>query len=71
MTLKELRQQCGKTAQDIAGALGIPRSTYSNYEQGIRQIDLHLILPLAKIIGVSAEEIIDAQISSINLRTSN
>lgn len=71
MTLKELRQQCGKTAQDIARALGIPRSTYSNYEQGIRQIDLHLILPLAKIIGVSAEEIIEAQISSINLRTSN
>lgn len=71
MTLKELRQQSGKTAQDIALILGIPRSTYSNYEQGIRQIDLRLILPLAKTIGVSAEEIIEAQISSINFRTPN
>ena len=65
MTLKELRQQSNKTAQEVASALRIPRSTYSNYEQGIRQIDLQLILPLSRLLEITAEEVIEAQLHSI------
>lgn len=43
-TLKSLRLENRKIAAEVAAALGIARSTYSNYEQGIRQIDLRLIM---------------------------
>lgn len=64
MTLKELREENKCTAAEVATVLKIARSTYSNYEQGIRTIDIRLIIPLSKLYGVSAEEIIEAQISS-------
>lgn len=71
MTLKDLRKQSGKTAADVAAALGIARSTYSNYEQGIRQIDVRLIIPLAKYLEVNTEEVIEAQLQSIDIRSSD
>ena len=40
MTLKELRLQNKKTVAEIAKELGVARSTLSNYEQGIRTIDI-------------------------------
>lgn len=70
-TLKDLRVQAGKTAAEVAEKLGISRSTYSNYEQGTRTIPLNLVIPLGKILDVSTEEIIEAQLSSINIRSSN
>ena len=71
MTLKDLRKQSGKTAAEVAAALGIARSTYSNYEQGIRQIDLRLIIPLAKYLEVNTEEVIEAQLQSIDIGSSD
>ena len=68
MTLKELRQQSKKTAAEVAAALGIERSTYSNYEQGTRRISLENILALARLYDVSTEEIIEAQLESIKER---
>lgn len=70
MTLKELRRQSGKTAKEVADRLGISRSTYSNYEQGIRQIDLRFIIPLASLFSVGTEEVIEAQLKSIAVRSS-
>ncbi len=63
-TLRDLRISNEKTAAEVATVLGISRSTYSNYEQGIRTIDIELIIPLAKLFECSAEEIIKAQINS-------
>lgn len=63
-TLRELREQNKNTAAEVAEVLGIARSTYSNYEQGIRMIDIELIIPLAKLYNCTAEEIIEAQINS-------
>lgn len=64
MTLKDLRLENKKTAAEVATVLGVARSTYSNYEQGTRTIDLRLIIPLSKLYGVLAEEIIEAQLNS-------
>ena len=64
MTLKDLRTSAGKTAEQIAAQLNIARSTYSNYEQGIRTVDIRLIIPLAEIFDCSEREIIEAQINS-------
>lgn len=66
ITLKSLREENKKTAAEVATVLGIARSTYSNYEQGIRTIDIRLIVPLSKLYGVSAEEIIEAQLNSLS-----
>ena len=63
-TLRELREQNKNTAAEVPEVLGIARSTYSNYEQGIRMIDIELIIPLAKLYNCTAEEIIEAQINS-------
>lgn len=63
-TLRELREQNKNTAAEVAEALGVARSTYSNYEQGTRMIDIELILPLAKLYNCTAEEIIEAQLNS-------
>lgn len=63
-TLRELREQNKNTAAEVAKVLGIARSTYSNYEQGIRMIDIELIIPLARLYNCTAEEIIEAQINS-------
>ena len=63
-TLRELREQNKNTASEVAEVLGVARSTYSNYEQGIRMIDIELIIPLAKLYNCTAEEIIQAQINS-------
>ena len=64
MTLKDLRTSAGKTAEQIAAQLNIARSTYSNYEQGIRTVDIRLIIPLAELFDCSEREIIEAQINS-------
>ena len=63
-TLRELREQNKNTAAEVAEVLGVARSTYSNYEQGIRMIDIEVIIPLAKLYNCTAEEIIEAQINS-------
>ena len=68
MTLKELRQQSKKTAAEVAEVLGVARSTYSNYEQGTRIINITQVLPLSQLYDVSAEEVIHAQLESVNIR---
>lgn len=68
MTLKELRQQSGKTAAEVATALGVTLRCVYNYENGYRQIDIVQALTLAKLYEVSAEEVIQAQLESIKER---
>ena len=68
MTLKELRKQNKKTVAEVAKVLGIARSTFSNYEQGTRTIDIQHIMPLSNLYDCSAEDIIVAQINSLNAR---
>lgn len=64
MTLKELRLQSGKTAQEVARELGVSVRAIYNYEKGIRSIGLAQVLFLARVLDVSSEEVIHAQLSS-------
>lgn len=63
-TLKELRLQAKKTCADVAQALGVTSQAITNYESGIRRINIEQVLILAKIFDVSAEEVIQAQLNS-------
>ena len=67
-TLRDLRLRTGKTAAEVAAQLKIARSTYSNYEQGTRTIDIHYIIPLAELLECTEREVIAAQIKSQNAR---
>lgn len=64
MTLKDLREEQGKSRREVAAALGVAYSTYSNYEQGIRRLSLEQILLLSKYYCIATEEIIKAQLNS-------
>lgn len=64
MTLRELREQSGKSRADVAAALGVTVQAVSHYENGHRQIGLDDVLTLAKLFDESAEEIIKAQLNS-------
>lgn len=63
-TLKELRLQAKKNCADVAQALGVTSQAITNYESGIRRINIEQVLILAKIFDVSAEEVIQAQLNS-------
>lgn len=65
MTLRELRQLSGKNVKDVASVLKITSQALSNYESGIRRIDIEKVLTLSELYEVSEGEIIRAQLNSL------
>ena len=53
--LKKLRKIKRLSQQKVADFLGISRSAYSNYEQGIREPDITTIRKLCTLYGISAD----------------
>lgn len=62
--LRELREEAGKTIADVAKALGVSVQAISNYEHGVRTVNLEQVLILAVLFEEPAEEIIKAQLNS-------
>lgn len=63
-TLKDLRRSAKKSVGEVAEALGVTERAVYNYERGIREVDIRSVLVLADLYGVTAEEVINAQLSS-------
>lgn len=55
--LRELRKQAGLRQRDVADALGKPQSFVSKYESGDRRLDLLEVRAVARVCGVSLEEV--------------
>jgi transcriptional regulator with XRE-family HTH domain len=53
--LTEMRKKAGLTQVALAKKLGIPRSTYSNYENGKREPDLKTLQNIASFFEVSTD----------------
>jgi transcriptional regulator with XRE-family HTH domain len=49
--LKNLREVSGFTQEQVAATVGIERSTYSNYEAGIREVPFENLEQLSKLFG--------------------
>ncbi len=53
--LKELRIEAKLNQNDLAKILGITRSAYSNYEQGIREPSVDTIKKICRFYKISAD----------------
>jgi transcriptional regulator with XRE-family HTH domain len=58
--LKQLRQRRDITLSDLAGETGISTSTLSRLEAGFRRFIFEQLLPLARVYGVTLDELVDA-----------
>lgn len=69
--LCELRKQHNMSMQFVADKIGISRQYYQLIEAGKRQkkMDITLVLALSNLFGISAEQIIAHEKSSINVES--
>lgn len=65
--LKYLRQKSQLTQQAIADVLGIPRTTYSEYEKGNTEPSIKLLVRMADYYKVTADQLISQNISHNDL----
>ncbi len=56
--LKELREEYGYSQQKLAELLRIKQNTYSQYENGVRDLPLEYLIELSKIYSVSTDYIL-------------
>lgn len=64
MTLRDLREQNGKSRAEVAAALGVTVQAVARYEAGQRTIAIEQVLILAALFDDTAEEIIRAFVNS-------
>ncbi len=58
MRLKDLREDLDIKQKDIADYLHIKQNTYSQYENGQRQLPIEVLILLAKYYNVSTDYIL-------------
>ncbi len=59
MRLKDLREDSDIKQKDIAAYLHIKQNTYSQYENGQRQLPIDALIMLAKFYNVSTDYILE------------
>lgn len=65
--LKKIRVENNLTQSELAKILGIKRSTYSNYEQNLREPNLTILSLLSKRFNVNLNELIAQENSKIEI----
>ena len=53
--LRDLREDHDLTQEQLVAMLGMHKTTYTNYEQGKREIPFGLVIRLAKLYNVSID----------------
>lgn len=56
--LKQLRYEQNMSQEALASKIGITRTAYSNYEQGIREPSIDLIIAFCDFFNVTADYLI-------------
>ncbi|MDE5618296.1 MAG: helix-turn-helix domain-containing protein [Clostridia bacterium] len=59
LRIKELRCEYGKTQAQLAQDLNVKQNTYSQYENGHRQIPLDLLIRLAEYYDVTIDYLLN------------
>ena len=55
LKLKEIREKNHLTQKEVASLLGVPRSTYANYETGNREPEMSVLIKFASKLNISTE----------------
>ena len=55
MRIKDLREDADLTQRELAEYLHIKQNTYSQYENGQRQLPIDVLIALAKYYGTSTD----------------
>ena len=58
MRLKDLREDSDLTQNDVANYLHVKQNTYSQYENGQRQLPLPCLIALAKLYNTTTDYIL-------------
>lgn len=58
-TLLKMRKSKGYSQQELADRLGIPRSTYATYEQGVRETSMEILMKVCDICGFDIAEVVE------------
>ncbi len=64
--IKILRKRKGRTQDDVAVALGIPRSTFNNYENLIAQPGMETLVGFSNYYGVAIDTLIKVDLSKLS-----
>lgn len=59
--IKRLRLELGKPQNQVADELGIKRTTYSNYETGLREPNAETLISISKYFGVTIDYLLDVE----------
>ena len=65
LRLKELRKKRGVSQAELAGRLGVPQQTYSNWENEVREMDYKTLIRMAVIFGVSVDYLLGRPVKNI------
>lgn len=58
--IRDLREDHDLTQREVASYLGISQQTYSNYENGVREIPTNTVVALAKYYQVSTDYLLNS-----------
>ena len=58
--IRDLREDHDLTQREVASHLGVSQQTYSNYENGVREIPTSTVVALAKFYQVSTDYLINS-----------
>lgn len=61
--IRDLREDHDLTQREVAAYLGISQQTYSNYENGVREIPTSIVVALAKLYQVSTDYLLNSDSS--------
>lgn len=61
MRIKELREENALTQQAVAEFLNVKQNTYSQYENGKRQLSIDMLIKLANFYKVSTDYILELE----------
>jgi len=63
--IKFLRRRKGRTQDDMASVLGVPRSTLNNYENQIAQPGMALLVAISEYFGVAIDTLIRVDLTKL------
>ena len=61
MRITELREENGLTQQAVADYLNVKQNTYSQYENGKRQLSVDVLIKLAKFYRVTTDYVLELE----------